>query len=272
MASINPGRTSPYSDDLRWRMVWQRVALGISIRAVANNLHVDLSTVRRIVNNFYVTGDDQKRSYPKDARPNKKLTATVQLTILHTMLQHPQMYLHELQEAVCVLTGVHLSVSSLCTFLRKSNFTRPKLEVIAKQRDEDLRADYSIDVSLHKPEMLVFVDETGSDYRDSLRKYGYSMRGQPPKSIKLFVRGERISVIAAMSSGGVEALKVVRGTVDGDTFLEFIQRDLLPVLLPFDGRNSNSVVIMDNASVHHVAGVESIVTGVGALVHYLPPY
>ena len=89
-----------------------------------------------------------------------------------------------------------------------------------------MKADFSIDVPLYKPEMLVFVDETGSDYRDSLRKHGYSMRGQPPKSIKLFVRVERISV---MSSGGVEALKVVRGTVDGDTFLEFIQRDLLPV-------------------------------------------
>ena len=43
-----------------------------------------------------------------------------------------------------------------------------------------------------------------------------------PKSIKLLVRGKRISVIAAISSEGVETLKVVRGTVDGDTFLDFI--------------------------------------------------
>ena len=146
------------------------------------------------------------------------------------------------------------------------------MQLIAMQRDDDLRAQFSIDVSLFKPEMLIFIDETGSDCRDRLRRYGYSIRGKPPKSIKLLVRGERISVIAAMSSEGVETLKVVSGTVDGDSFLDFIQRDLLPLLLPFNGSNRNSVVIMDNCSVHHVAGVEALITEVGALVHYLPPY
>ena len=34
----------------------------------------------------------------------------------------------------------------------------------------------------------------------------------------------------------------------------------------------NSVVIMDNCSVHHVPGVVSMITQVGALVHFLPPY
>ena len=44
------------------------------------------------------------------------------------------------------------------------------------------------------------------------------------------------------------------------------------MLLPFNGSNRNSVVIMDNCSVHHVAGVEALITEVGALVHYLLPY
>ena len=57
--------------------------------------------------------------------------------------------------------------------------------------------------------------------------------------------------------------------MDGDTFLGFVQRDLLPILLPFNGINHNSVVILDNCSVHHVSGVESMITEVEALVHYL---
>ena len=60
--------------------------------------------------------------------------------------------------------------------------------------------------------------------------------------------------------------------MDGDTLLEFVERDLLPVLQPFNGMNPNSVVIMDNCSVHHVARVKSLITEVGALLHYLPPY
>ena len=59
--------------------------------------------------------------------------------------------------------------------------------------------------------------------------------------------------------------------MDGDTLLEFVERDLLPVLQPFNGMNPNSVVIMDNCSVHHVARVKSLINEVGALLHYLPP-
>ena len=53
--------------------------------------------------------------------------------------------------------------------------------------------------------------------RDRLRRYGYSRRGKPPRSVKLLVHDERVSVIAAMSSGGMETLRVVSHTVDGDT-------------------------------------------------------
>ena len=66
------------------------------------------------------------------------------------------------------------------------------------------------------------------------------------------------------------ALRTVWGSVNGDEFLNFIQRDLLPTLMPFDGQNPNSIVILDNCSVHHVSGVASMITQVGALVHFLP--
>ena len=246
--------------------------MGLGLRTVASNLGVDPSTVSRIVSLFKSTGSVQKRPYPKDARPNKKLTKTVQLTILHEVLQRPGIYLRELQTEVFILTGVCVSISSLCTFLQKSNFTRQKMQIVAKQQDKELREQFAIDVSLYQPHMLVFVDETGSDCRDAMRKYGYGLRGNPPRSCKLLVRGERVSVITAMNEEGILAMKVVWGTVNGDDFLDFIQRDLLPTLMPFNGTNPNSIVILDNCLVHHVSGVASMITEVGALVHFLPPY
>ena len=42
--------------------------------------------------------------------------------------------------------------------------------------------------------------------------------------------------------------------------------------MPFDGRNPNSVVIMDNVSIHHVDAVVELLTSVGALVRFLPAY
>ena len=120
--------------------------------------------------------------------------------------------------------------------------------------------------------MHFFIDETGSDNRDALRRYGYGIRGKPPKACQLLVRGERLSAIAAMTTKRIQSLKVVSGTVDGDTFLEFINKDLLPILIPFNGTNINSIVIMDNCSIHHVSQVESLITEIGALVDYFPPY
>ena len=240
----------------------------VSLQVVANNLGVDPSTVSRVVSLFKATGSVQKRLCPKDARPNKKLSKTVQLIILHTVLQQPGIYLRELQMEVLILSGVDISVSLLCTFLHSANFMHQRMQIVAKQQDKELREQFAVDVSLYKLHMLVFVDEIGSDCQDAMKRYGYSLRSRPPRSCRFLVRGERISVITAMTEDGISAMKFVTGTVSGDEFLDFIERDLLPTLVPFDRIN----VILDNCSVHHVPGVVSVITEIGALVHFLPPY
>lgn len=270
--SITRGRTAPYSEDLRWRIIWQRVGMKLRVQEVAHNLGIHASTVVRITQLFLATGDVKKRLYPKDARPFLKLTSPVKLYILHTVLEHPEMYLRELQVELNVTTGVQLGLPSLSMFLKECNFSRQKMQLVAKQRDEELRKQYCIDVALYEPHMMVFVDETGSDKRDSLRKYGYSLRGKTPRSCKLLSRGERISVVAGMTTNGIEAMKVIRGTLDGTTFTDFIQNNLVPILNPFNGINNNSIVVLDNCSVHHVSGIKNRITQTGALLHYLPPY
>ena len=91
-------------------------------------------------------------------------------------------------------------------------------------------------------------------------------------SHKLLVRGERISAIVFMSMNGMLDCKTVKYTVNGDTFYEFMQTTMLPHLMPFDGINPHSVLVMDNCSIHHVEGIVEMVHEVGALTHFLPPY
>ncbi len=64
----------------------------------------------------------------------------------------------------------------------------------------------------------------------------------------------------------------VRGTTNGEDLKEFIERGLLSHLLPFNGVNSNSIVVMDNASIHHSQDAADLVGIVGALLIFLPPY
>ena len=60
--------------------------------------------------------------------------------------------------------------------------------------------------------------------------------------------------------------------MDGEVFLFFVRNHLLLIIQPFDGYNTKSVVIMDNASIHHVDSVVACINSVGALVRFLPPY
>ena len=55
--------------------------------------------------------------------------------------------------------------------------------------------------------------------------------------------------------------------------VHFVMSCLLPVLLPFNWRNPRSVVIMDNASIHHVDAIATLIERQhGAKLCYLPPY
>ena len=47
--------------------------------------------------------------------------------------------------------------------------------------------------------MLMSLEESGSDKRNTIRKHGYSLKGKPLVSHELMVRGETISAIAFMS-------------------------------------------------------------------------
>ena len=121
------------------------------------------------------------------------------------------------------------------------------------QRDAFERAQYISDITGYSTDMFVFIDETGADRRNLLCKYGYSKRDKSPKDHSLLVRGERVSAIACMSVNGILDVKAITGTSNGDTFYDFLHSHLLPQLLPFDGKNPHSVVVMDNCSFHHIS-------------------
>ncbi len=83
------------------------------------------------------------------------------------------------------------------------------------------------EISVFEPHMLVWVDETGSDRRNSVRSYGYSLRGMRATRHQLKVSGQRINVIGVVSSAGVEDVHLHEGNVNGDVFEDFVRTSLL---------------------------------------------
>ena len=271
MTSSEPARSSAYSEDLRWKIVWQVLALDLPVKQVAANLCVDQTTVRRIVGKFEASGQVKKKSYPVD-KAFRKLNEPAQFFILYLILDRPGIYLREIQNEVLLQLGLDITVSAICKFLDGIGFTRQRIRTYASQRDDTLRAQFVSDVSLYSRDMIIFLDETGTDRRDTFRKKGYSLRGKPAKAQKLLVREEHVSAICLMSTEGMLACDAVSGSVDGERFIKFVENYLLPNLMPFNGYNPRSIVIMDNCSIHHVDEVQELIQQTGALIHYLPPY
>ena len=252
--SCEPARTRAYHPDLRWRMVYQTKVLSYPVKKVSENLCVDQSTVRRTLKLFDTTGLVEKKMYP-DNHGGPKLCKADQLHILKLVLEKPGVYLHELKLELQAW-GTDVYESTIGRFLQRANFTHKKMKLIAIQQSEELRAKYATEISQYSPNMLVFLDETGSTRKDAIRKFGYSLRGMPCYSTKPLAKGKRVSAIAALSLEGVVDVKFVHGSVDGDTFANFVELSLLPHLLPFNGINHNSInhnsiVVMDNASIHY---------------------
>ena len=161
MASMEPHRTRAYSEDLKWRMVYQRLMLGLTYQQIAKNLCVDLSTVWRAVEKFNAEGTVAS----KYSKGPQTLTDFEKFVIMETVLEKPSAYLREICMDLLVKTGTTISESAICRFLQRNNFSRKKLHNVAKQRNEELRSSFVCDCEIYSPEMMVFVDETGSDNR-----------------------------------------------------------------------------------------------------------
>ena len=88
----------------------------------------------------------------------------------------------------------------------RNGFSWQKLRLVAQQRDQELCQRFMTECSAYRPEMFVFVDETGSDWRNAMRKFGYSLVGKTPSVSRLLVRGKRILFsIAALTLDGIIA-------------------------------------------------------------------
>ena len=80
--------------------------------------------------------------------------------------------------------------------------------------------------------------------RSIVRNYGYSVRGHAALGNVASNRAQRITSIAAISYNGLLACKLTKKTLNGRRFKNFLRKEIVPLLQPYNGVNSQSVVVM----------------------------
>ena len=246
--------------------------MGLSYRKIAQNLNVAVGTAYNTFKVFERTGSVEAKK-PRKRPELCKLDYHHQLYVVTLVLDQPNLYLGEICSTIKEITNIQVSPSTLCKLLARYGLTRKKIQYVAAQRRLEYRGHFIATISAFSKEMLVWVDETGCDKRDLLRKYGYSFCGQRAVCQKLLVRGKRVSAIAAMSwNEGILDVDLTSESVNGDAFYDFVCGTLIPNMHPYDGQSPNSVVVMDNCSIHHIDRVQQLLDNAGIIVIYLPPY
>jgi len=132
---LEPNPMVAYSNDLRWRMVYQVEVQGKSCREVGGNLGVHPSTVCRTIALFNTSGNVDKAKYPPNSG-TAVLTEIGKTIIIETVLDKPDILLCELKQTLIAETGTCVDVSTIWRFLQVSNFTRQKMVMVAKQRSD----------------------------------------------------------------------------------------------------------------------------------------
>jgi transposase len=81
-----------------------------------------------------------------------------------------------------------------------------------------------------------------------------------------FAAWKTLTFVAALRCDAMTAPMLIKGAMNGETFVAYVEQCLAPTL----GRGD--IVVMDNVPAHKVEGVREAIESVGATLRYLPPY
>ena len=205
-----------------WEAGWDRSevcwAFNVSQASLYHWMHI-----------FEEFGTATRPPSPLRGRP-RIITFAVLTAVKQLYEQHSDTYLDELQWFLAIHHDITISISALQVNLDKAGLTWKILHKIAKERDEEHRAAYchciQNDFSGTRGE-FVAVDESSKNEHDVARRYGRSPVGNSADLVDPFIRGERYSLVAAMSITGYLATHVVPGSLNSFAFFDFIVDDVV---------------------------------------------
>ena len=151
-----------------------------------------------------------------------------------------------------------------------------------------IRYKYAIKHYVNFTDQLVFIDETHKGELSSRRqKHWNKINGPQPYYEEFFgSHGIRYTFLAAVDYRGfiVEASDVVvresgindtdpcRGTIGAARFELWVKNELAPTLGRYVEDKPRSIFVLDNATIHHLERVKTIIESTGAKVIYTALY
>ena len=284
------------SADLRWRVIWLTQLRNYSGKKIGRVLSISYRTVRRIRSCFRRTGEVLELG--QAARRPRVLTPELDRALVELVIDSPESTAKEHYESFCAAHNLDVHYSTICRALARLGYTCKTLRGYCRSRDEQAALRFkAYIVSTFSPKQLFFLDETAKDPRALNRRFGWAMRGATPiHSCGMIGRGQRHSALCGFDVKGFVNWYITTGTFNKERFLDAFKRSVvsavyqchpccprccrdsptpfrrsqLPHTKPFPGKRS--VIILDNASIHHCPELLPLCNAAGVVLLYTPPY
>ena len=117
-----------------------------------------------------------------------------------------------------------------------------------------------------RPEVKLLRPTQPSVNTNMIRLFGRAPRGERVIGRVPFSAWKTVTFVAARRHDGMTAPMMIEAAMNGEAFLAYVDQCLVPTLKRGD------IVVMDNVSVHRVAGVREAIEAANATLRYLPPY
>ncbi|MER0240164.1 IS630 family transposase [Fulvimarina sp. MAC8] len=255
-----------YGIDLRRRVV-EAIEDGLSTRAAGRRFAIGESTAGAWYRDWKRKGtyEPDRQGQPKGS----KLDAHEAFILSLIETDDKDISLAEIVDRLETDKGIGTCQSLVSKFFKKRGITwKKKTAHAAEQQREDVlaaREAWFEEQPDLDPQKLVFIDESGLNTKMA-RLRGRSKRGERCRAAVPHGHWKSTTFTAGMRLDGIVAPWLLDGAMDGEAFLVYVRKVLVPTLVAGD------IVVMDNLPAHKVAGVRDAIEAVGAELRYLPPY
>jgi len=117
----------PYSEDLRWRVVWANEYHNLPPGVISSRFFISVSTVYRILREHRLYGRVIGRNSP--GRPLSFSEADFHV-LLEILIENPSIYLREIQALLNQKLQRIFSLSTICRALARSKVTKKKVDFL----------------------------------------------------------------------------------------------------------------------------------------------
>ena len=241
------------------------------------------ATIHRWANDFVVHGT-WTRPKRERKRRSDKMSARDRRVLKSVVDAEPRLYLDEIQRQLrdhAASSGKKYAMSTIYRTLTDCSADGIGYSLTALRRKASLssrreRERFLRGIAGIGAHCLVFVDETHKDRRAARRSRGWSPRGKETNVTEHFAQDMNYTLIAAANIEGIvrDACEVFDVNVDGEIFCTWFENFLAPNLGSFVRDEKNSVVILDNCSLHHVhlSRLKAVAAEYGAIIIFLSVY